>query len=160
MGAVGMILKLIEQRSGLIGKIMVKLIGVAWTLASYFVAPILAFEGLGPVDALRRSAEIFTKTWGEEIVGRVSISVIFALLALAGLPVLLAAMFLGGMPGLWTGTGVWVLYILTLSVASSALQGIYTAALYQYATTNTVPAGFSADRLASAWCPKEQKTLI
>jgi hypothetical protein len=157
---VGMLLKLIEQRSGLIGNIIAKVIGVAWTLASYFVAPILAFEGLGPIDALKRSADIFRQTWGEEIVGRISISVIFGLLALAGAPVCIAAMYLGGMPGLGIGVGVWVLYLIALSVVSSALQGIFTAALYQYATTKTAPAGFSVDTLSSAWGPKKKKSLL
>jgi hypothetical protein len=157
---VGMILKLIEQRSGLIGKLIAKLIGVACTLASFFVAPILAFEGLGPIDALTRSAEIFSETWGEEIVGRISISVIFSLLGLLAIPVWIAAIALGGMPGMWIGLGLFVLYILALSVVSSALQGIFTAALYQYATTKTVPAGFSSDALASAWGPKQKKSLF
>ena len=157
---VGMLLKLIEQRSGLIGNIIAKLIGVAWTLASYFVAPILAFEGLGPIGALKRSAEIFSKTWGEEIVGRVSISAIFGLALLAGVPVCVAGMYLGGMPGLWIGVGVWVLYFLALSVVGSALQGIFTAALYQYATTNTAPPEFSAGTLSSAWGPKKRKSLL
>lgn len=157
---VGMILKLIEQRSGLIGAIIAKVIGVAWTLASYFVAPILAFEGLGPIDALKRSAEIFSKTWGEEIVGRVSISVIFGLLALAGAPICIAGIYFAGMPGLWVGIAIWVVYIIALSVVSSALQGIFTAALYQYATTKTAPAGFSADTLSSAWGPKKKRSVF
>lgn len=157
---VGMILKMIEQRSGLVGKIIVKLVGVAWTLASFFVAPILAFEGLGPFDSLKRSAEIFSTTWGEEIVGRISISVIFGLLTLIGIPFVIAAAVLGGMPGLWIGLGVWILYILALSVISSALQGIFTAALYQFATAKTVPAGFSADTLSAAWGPKRTKSLL
>lgn len=157
---VGMILKMIEQRSGLVGKIVVMLIGVAWTLASFFVAPILAFEGLGPVDALKRSAEIFSQTWGEEIVGRVSIGIIFGLLGLLAIPVWIAAMVIGGMPGMFAGLALMILWILALSVVSSALQGIFTAALYQYATTKTIPVGYSADSLASAWGPKKKRSLF
>jgi len=44
---VGVILRMIERRLGIIGRLVTKLIGVAWTLASYFVAPILVFENLG-----------------------------------------------------------------------------------------------------------------
>lgn len=157
---VGIILKAIEQRSGLIGKLIVKLIGVAWALASYFVAPILAFEGLGPFDALKRSAEIFRETWGEDLAGQISISVIFGLLTLLAVPLWFAGFALGGAQGVWIGMAFAVLYVLALSAVSSALQGIFIAALYQYATSQTAPAGFSAETLSSAWGPKQKKSLF
>jgi TatD family hydrolase len=56
---VGIILKMIEGRSSIIGKLVAGLIGLAWTLASFLVVPILAFEELGPFEALSRSAELF-----------------------------------------------------------------------------------------------------
>lgn len=73
---VGTVLKLIERRAQLIGRLVAKFVGLAWTLASFFVAPILAFEELGPVDALKRSARIFRQTWGEEVVGGLSFGLI------------------------------------------------------------------------------------
>ena len=45
---VGMILRMIEGRSSLTGKLIAGLIGLAWTLASFLVVPILSFEELGP----------------------------------------------------------------------------------------------------------------
>jgi len=35
------------------------------------------------------------------------------------------------------------------------VQGIFTAALYRYATTKEVPAGFSSDAFRNAWQPKK-----
>ncbi len=54
---------------GWVGRLVVRLIGVAWTLASYFVVPVLAEEDLGPIEALRRSADLFRETWGEQVDG-------------------------------------------------------------------------------------------
>ena len=52
---VGLILRALEERLGFIGKIMVGLIGAAWTVASFLVVPVLVVEDVGPVDAVKRS---------------------------------------------------------------------------------------------------------
>ena len=40
-------------------------VGVAWSVATYFVIPVIALEGLGPRDALRRSSALVREKWGE-----------------------------------------------------------------------------------------------
>ncbi len=62
---VGIILRVLEERLGWIARIVVRLIGIAWTLACYFVVPVLTFEDLGPVEAVQRSAKLFRDTWGK-----------------------------------------------------------------------------------------------
>src|SRR5256886_1915402 len=52
---VGMILRTIEERMGLIGRLVMRIIGIAWTLACYFVVPVLAFEDLSPTPARQSS---------------------------------------------------------------------------------------------------------
>lgn len=156
---VGTTLKLIEERVGLLGRIVVRFVGVAWTLASFFVAPVLAFEDLGPVDALRRSAKLFRETWGEAVVSRVSIGFFFAFLIVPGFVLWRFAIASGGSAtGIALATIVLGIYVIALSVTSAALQGIFTAALYQYATTKTVPPGFDSDNFAAAFAPKEKKS--
>src|SRR5260221_1990754 len=44
---VGIILRMIEERVGWLGKLIVSLIGAAWGLATYFVIPVLVYEQLG-----------------------------------------------------------------------------------------------------------------
>jgi hypothetical protein len=151
---VGMILKMIEGRSSLVGKLVAGLIGLAWTLASFLVVPILAFEELSPFEALSRSAELFRKTWGEQVVGGFSFGLIFFLLTLPGLLMPLVGHVLGGQAGLIIGIGWFVIYILLISVVNSATHGIFVAALYRYATTGDVAPGFSSHNLTSAWRPK------
>src|SRR5436853_7894874 len=66
---VGMILRVIERRAGFIGRIVTGLLGVAWTMLTYFVVPVMIFEGAGVGRAIKRSGELFKKTWGEAVVG-------------------------------------------------------------------------------------------
>jgi hypothetical protein len=150
----GMLLRMLEERMGVLGRFITKLIGIAWTLACYFVVPVLAFEDLTPFDAIKRSARLFRETWGERVVGGFSLSLVFLVLALPGLGLWIAAIVVGGMKGMLIGMALMVLYFLMLSVLSSAVQGIFNAALYRYACFKQVPAAFSHELVASSWTPK------
>ena len=55
---VGMILRAIAGRSGVIGQIVVSIIGFAWNVATFLVVPVLVVEKLGPIDAIKRSAAL------------------------------------------------------------------------------------------------------
>src|SRR5216684_1919544 len=151
---VGVILRTVEERLGLIGRIIIRIIGFAWTLACYFVVPVLAFEDLTPIDAVKRSSKLFRDTWGEKVIGGFSLSLVSLVLMLPGIGLLIAATFVGGLNGLLVGLLLMVLYFLLLSVFMSAVGGIFNAALYRYACFKQVPPAFSHDLIASAWAPK------
>jgi hypothetical protein len=151
---VGMILRTLERRMGLIGNIIMRIIGVAWTLACYFVVPVLAFEDLTPIEAVKRSAKLFRDTWGEKVIGGFSLSLVSLVLMLPGIGLCFALMFLGGIKGLLFGTVLMILYFLLLSVFMSAVQGVFNAALYRYACFKQVPPAFDHDLVAAAWAPK------
>jgi hypothetical protein len=151
---VGVILRTLEERLGLIGRLIMRIIGIVWTLACYFVVPVLAFEDLTPIEAVKRSSKLFRDTWGEKVVGGFSLSLVSMVLMLPGIGLWLAAMFLGGIAGLLVGTVLMILYFLVLSVFMSAVGGIFNAALYRYACFKQVPPAFSQELIASAWAPK------
>jgi hypothetical protein len=151
---VGMVLRMLSERAGFIGRIVISIIGIAWNLANYFVVPVLAFEDLSPGAALYRSAELFTETWGEKVVGGFSLGLVFFVLMIPGFAVWIGAIKVWGSNGLVIGGVIMALYFLVLSVASSAVQGIFNAALYRYACDQTVPPGFSRDLIQGAWSPK------
>ena len=151
---VGVILRTLEERMGLIGRIIMRIIGVVWTLACYFVVPVLAFEDLSPIDAFKRSSKLFRDTWGEKVVGGFSLSMISFLLMLPGIGLWFVAMVLGGIKGMLLGFALMILYFLLLSVFMSAVQGVFNAALYRYACFKQVPPAFDHDLIASAWAPK------
>jgi hypothetical protein len=147
---VGMLLRALEDRMSWLGRMVVSFIGITWTLATYFVVPLLAAEDVGPGEALSRSAQLFRETWGEELVGGFSFGLIFALLALPGAFLVLYGAT-RGRSQMILGTILAVVYWLLLAVVNAAVQGIFMAALYRYATTKEVPAGFNSGDLQGAW---------
>ncbi len=158
---VGTILKQIEDRVPLAGQFVVSLIGMAWAVVTFLVVPILAAEKLGPFAAVKRSAGLLRKTWGEALVGQVSLSAVqfvFTLQVILGLVV--AAYSSAAIGSIWPIAAmgvVAVLFFIVLAIAFSTLQQIFLAAVYQYAAQGTVPAGFSQDLIESAFKPKEKK---
>jgi hypothetical protein len=151
---VGVILRNLEERMGILGRVIMRIIGVAWALASYFVVPVLAFEDLSPIEAIKRSSRIFRDTWGEKVVGGFSFGLVFFLLLIPGFGLWIAAIVLGGAYGAFSGLAFLILYFLVLSVVSSAVQGIVHTALYRYACFKQVPPAFSPELITSAWAPK------
>jgi hypothetical protein len=147
---VGMLLRAIQDRVGFIGKIVAGLAGVAWSLATFFIVPVLVLEDKSIGDSFSRSVTVFKKTWGETMTGGVSLGAaafcawlaLFALVALAALVV---------------GPGAIVLLVagaIVLGIFFSTLQGIYVASLYRYATEGLVPPGFDRTLLDNAFRPK------
>jgi hypothetical protein len=151
---VGVIFRTLEERLGLIGRLIMRIIGFAWTLACYFVVPVLAFEDLTPIDAVKRSSKLFRDTWGEKVIGGFSLSLVSMVLMLPGIGLVIAATFLAGLKGLLFGVVLMFLYFLVLSVFMSAVGGIFNAALYRYACFKQVPPAFSQELIATAWAPK------
>jgi Family of unknown function (DUF6159) len=153
---VGMILRMIEERSSLIGRLVVGLVGLAWTLGTFFVIPVIAFENAGPIEALHRSAELFRKNWGEEVVGTFSFGLIFTLLAVPGILLPILGGSIAGGYGVTLGICLMVIYFIFLSVVSASTHGIFLAALYRYATTGETSPGFRPSNFTSAWQSKSR----
>lgn len=151
---VGMILRTLEERLGLIGRLVMRMIGLAWALACYFVVPVLAFEDLTPIAAIKRSSKLFRDTWGEKVIGGLSFSLVSLVLMLPGFGLWFVAIVLGGIKGLLAGFALLALYVVMLSVMMSAVQGIFNAALYRYACFQQVPPAFDAGLIKSIWTAK------
>jgi hypothetical protein len=151
---VGLVLHLLQERAGFIGQIIIGFIGAAWSLITYFVIPVMIFEETNPLAAVKQSATLFRKTWGETLVGQVSIVIIFVILAIAGIiPVALALMSGSGTLFLVL-LAVFIIYLAILMVIGSSLQGVYNTALYLYATTGNVPEAYSKELIENAFAPK------
>ena len=152
---VGVLLQMLERRLSLLGRIVTRITGYVWTLASFFVVPILAAEDMGPAEALFESAEIVRTTWGEEVAGSFSFGLLSIVLALPGLllPVLGARL---GQTGMFAGLALMLIYWMLLALVCSAARGIFVAALYRYATTQQGSNGFRLDDLSGAWQSRAQ----
>ena len=66
---IGLLLQLLRERAGIGGVIVAALGGAAWNIITFLVVPVLVVEGIGPVDAIKRSASLLKKSWGEQIIG-------------------------------------------------------------------------------------------
>lgn len=139
---VTMILQAIEERFGLIGTIVARLVGLAWNLITFLVVPILVLEDLGVGDALKRSKDLFKKTWGENVIGQFGLGFVGFLLSVPGVLLIGLGVAIGTV-GLWVLGAVGVVWLLVAAVIVSALSGIYRTALYHYAANGTVPGEFS-----------------
>jgi Family of unknown function (DUF6159) len=154
---VGTLLRFIAERVGLIGKLVIGLIGLAWSVATALVVPVLAAENVGPIDVIGRSTELIKKAWGEQMIGNAGIGIVFFLASLLGIACggfLVIAAFASHQAV--AGVVLLILLILgigLLAIASSALQGIYSAALYRYANGKPTH-GIDQALLSSAFQPK------
>jgi hypothetical protein len=157
---VGMVLQMIRERAGIFGRIAAGVLGMAWNLITFFVIPVMIFESAGVIDSIKKSAALFKKTWGENVVLRFSLGLIMFLAALVGVvPIVLAALTESAALIIIVGAVV-VLYWFALGIFGSALNGIFATALYNYATTGTVPTAFSPEVIAGAFEQKTKKGLF
>ncbi len=140
---VGMILRAIESRSEGAGRLVTGLVEMAWGLATFLVVPVLVVEDIGPLGALKRSASLLRQTWGQQIVGNFGLGIIFFLIALAGIiPLgLLAAMLstISIAAAILVGI-ILAIYVFIVMAIATAINGIFTAAVYAYATHTPTPA--------------------
>src|SRR3954454_13472858 len=150
---VTMILQAIEERFGLVGRLVAGLVGLAWNLVTFLVVPILVLEDLGVGDALKRSKDLFKKTWGENVIGQGGLGIVGFLAVIPG--VLLIATGAGiGTAGLVVLGAVGVAWIIASAVVVSALSGIYRTALYHFAANGQVPGEFSDLDFHDAFRPR------
>jgi hypothetical protein len=139
---VTMVLQAIEERFGLVGTIVARLVGLAWNLVTFLVVPILVLEDLGVGDALKRSKDLFKKTWGENVIGQFGLGAVGFLLMLPGL-LLIGVGVAIGVAGVIVLGALGVAWLIASAVVVSALSGIYRTALYHYAAYGQVPGEFS-----------------
>jgi Family of unknown function (DUF6159) len=151
--AVGLIIGLIEDQGGVFGDIAGRLVGMAWSLVTFLSVPVIAIEGTGPIDTLKRSASLFKQRWGAQITGNIAIGgAVFLIGVLPALILIFAGFLIWPTTGIVGGTLI-VLGVLVLCVAlliSKALGGIFGVALYRYALDGQVLGGFTQEDLESA----------
>lgn len=156
---VGVALRMISERSGTLGRLVISLIGFAWNIATFLVVPILVIEGVGPIESIKRSASLLKKTWGEQISGNVGIGLIFGLVTLGILAVGIPLSVISFINEIyWLGIALIFLVILVISFISlinGALNGIFIAAVYRYAVTGETGLYFSDTQIKGAFTAKK-----
>jgi hypothetical protein len=151
--AISLVMGVLENQGGTLGTIAARLVGMAWSLVTFLAVPVIAIEGTGPFETIKRSASLFRERWGQQITGNIAIgAAVFligilpaVLLIVAGAALWSSASFLGAL--------LVVIGVLVLAVAmlvSRALSGIFGVALYRYALDGETVGGFTAEELESA----------
>jgi len=150
---VSIILRAIEERAGTVGRIIAGIAGIAWSLVTFLVLPTLVLEDVRVLDAIRRSGQLFKRTWGENVAAQVGFGLLGFVLMLPGF--LLAALGIAGGGAIAVaGIAVAVVWGIAVAVVLSALSGIYQTALYRYARDGSVGGAFDDGTMRSAFAPR------
>lgn len=153
---VSALLSLIRDKAGVAGGLIAGVTGALWSLITFMVVPVLAFEGVGPIAAIKRSAGLFRQKWGQQVTGNIAIG------GISGLIMVVAILLgVGGVALLATGgTGADVAGIVLLviglvigiaaAVFAGATRGVFGVALYHYVVEDRAVGPFSQQELAGA----------
>ena len=134
-GSVGAVLKIIQENVGTLGKIITGLVGIVWGIATFFVIPVIAYENLGPIDALRRSTDLMKQKWGESIGAGFSLG----LIRLAGfIAIGIVALIIAYTIHPFAGIAFGVLGFLIIQTILSAAHTIFISAVYHNITGDPV----------------------
>ena len=163
--SVGLLLRILQNLASSLGKIgqivaniLISILGMAWSIMTIFVVPVLVYEGLGPIDALKKSTQVIKKTWGESLIKTIGLGLIQLLIFLliilvsGGLTYLLASAF--ELIGFLTGVGIGLLLLLLTGLVFAVASTIFNTALYVYANNNMVAPGFREDVVKGAFRQK------
>jgi hypothetical protein len=148
-GTVGLVIQAVEERLGVAGRLLGGAIGMAWRIVTWLAVPVIVVEETGPWTSLKRSAALFKKTWGENLVAAGGFGILGFLVILGGLVV--SGVFFVVMPVV--GIVVAVVWIAVSATVLSTLNGIYRTALYAYAAGHHTE-WFDQAQLAAAFKPK------
>lgn len=162
---VGLLLNLLqslaESDNGLlklVGLLLTLLVSVAWTLASFFVIPLLAFEDLGPGDALKRSVSIIKEHWGEGVVGSAAIGgIVFLIGFLPAIVLIVIGIQIGGSVAGIALMVVGAVVFLVAAVVANTLNQVFRVALYRHVTGRGAASGFATEDLERAFRPKRRR---
>ncbi|HEU4485549.1 MAG TPA: DUF6159 family protein [Povalibacter sp.] len=152
---VGLILRVIEERAGFIGRWIAGLLGVAFTVATFLTVPLLVSREIGPLEAVKESASMLKKTWGENVIGNGGMGLVFFLcylvVAMVGMTLVFLVANTGNAALIVAALAVTVIALMALALVQSALQGVYSAALYRYAASGDAGDAFPGALLNEAF---------
>ncbi|MGB1586501.1 MAG: DUF6159 family protein [Thermoplasmatota archaeon] len=152
VATINLILQVIREKGGALGRMVASIGGTAWNLATFFVVPSLLFTDDGVGASLTRSGRIFKERWGEAITGHVGLGlatgIIFVAWAMLGIN-LIGPLGIFGIAGLVFGLLTYIGGMLAIALIGTVLSAIYKAALYRYAQGEPTP-DFSGFDLALA----------
>jgi len=150
--AIGLVLSALENQ-GAIGEIVGRVLAVGWSLITFLAIPVIALEGTGPLQTLKRSSSLFKSRWGTQVTGNIAIGGAVFLFGVLPSALLIFAGFLIWASASFAGALLLVIGVIGLAISmlvSSALSNIFGVALYRYALDGEALGGFTAEEFDSA----------
>jgi len=124
---VGFLLRVLQDKVGFLGKIAVGILGAAWSIATFFAVPVIAYEQLNPIDATKRSAQLVKERWGEGLVANFSLGIItFVTFIVMGI----IAVAVSELVNENLGIALFVISVLAVSIITSTVKSIAISAIY------------------------------
>jgi len=152
---VGILLRGLEGRFRLVGRLLGGLLNGAWAVVTYLVIPVMVAEGVDPFAAIKRSGQLLRQTWGEQIIGNTGIGLVFFLLALPAAIPLFVAMMVSTIWALVAGVAIAGVYLAVVFLVSASVSQIYRAAVYLYAQGGSLTVPFEGWMLSDAFRAKQ-----
>ncbi len=149
-----------EGAGQIVASIVGGLAGLAWNIATFFVIPAIALEGLGPKDALKRSIAVMRERWGEGVTGSFAIGgLIFLIAFLPGIALVALGIAIGSSSGAVAGVliGLGVAIFVVGAVVQAALMAIFKVALFRFATEDKVLGDYDRPQLEAAFVPRRRR---
>ncbi len=161
---VGLILRILAGQArerggivGIIGYIVVQMLGAAWTMVTFFVVPLIVIERRSLSDSFKTSLSMLRRTWGEQITANFGLGIAGLVAGLAAVAIAAVLFFVLsplGVVGVALAVGIGVALLVGVALVFATLDGIFKAALYNYASDGQVPSLFPDDVVRGAFRPR------
>lgn len=153
---VGVVLKAIERRSGIVGNMVARMLGLAWSVATFLVVPVLVAERKGPLEAVQASVQLIRRTWGEDLLAGLGFGLLYFFWAVPDVfALIIGAGMIASHPILAIAIMVLsILYFPLLGLVLSTMSTIFGVVLYRYARFGTIIPGFDRDLLEATFVTK------
>ena len=152
---VSMILRSLEERAGILGRIVLGIVGMAWAVVTFLVLPVIVFEQVPVGQAVKRSAAMLKTTWGENLIVNTGIGLVTLVAMLPAFIGFAAGAATGTALGFGTMIVLGIIWIIGVACWSSAMSAVFQLALYRYATDGVAPEAFATVDFGSAFRTKK-----
>jgi hypothetical protein len=156
-GLIGLLIKVIEQRFEIVGRIIARIVGIAWSIAAVFAIPVIVRdeETVNPFAVLKKSAITLTQTWGESLIGYIGIGAISSIVTIGSMVMLAAGLAVSlQLRNFWLlgcCVAIWLALMVVWGYLMNVASLVYKGALYLYAAEGTIAEPYEQEMLDSAW---------
>lgn len=137
------------QNTGKIGQIAAGLFGIAWSILTFFVVPVLAYEDRSVLGSVKESGRLMKEKWGESLAANVSFGILHLLGFLAAILFFVLLASVNIILAITVGLGI----VLVVSTVVSAARTVFVAAVYNHVTGKPV-GNFDGGMLDSVFIQK------